>query len=384
MGFLFPSFRAFDKGCVGGGLTERVAGNATSSPLASRSLNRSRGRVPVSLANVELEAVNEDVLPVTVVVPSWRRPLWLGQCLTRLLTLRPSPDRILVVGRPDDVATIEVVREHGGAIDWAGVDRPGYVAPLRAALRAVTTPYLAVIDDDAEPLNDDWLAQLFAPIIGDDVACVGGRVVEASRPSEHTRSSAGKLSWFGRIGGGTGRRTDTGPVDLCALPEGNWLWRVDVLKSLQIPSIFDEGDASMYGCEMCLQANRRGWRTTYTSAAPVLHHSAPRAVGSTSRDDRAIGAYGYTRNMTYIALNHFGWRRPFFLVWSTVIGDSAYLGLMSAVREWARRRLTAGVLVASAAGRAAGLRYWINERLSLLKSVHPRQDRPELAEDKHS
>jgi GT2 family glycosyltransferase len=226
----------------------------------------------------------------------------------------------------------------------------------------VATPFVAVIDDDAEPADQDWLLRLYEHVARPGVACVGGQVVDPSTAGSEPARSAGRLSWYGRIAGNAGRRSDPEPVDLCALPEGNWAWRTDVLRDLAIDQIFDLGDASMYGCDLCLQAQKRGWRTLYVSDARIIHHAAPRDDSVLARDDRAAAVYGYTRNMTYIALTHFGWRRVPFAIWSTFVGDSAFLGVASALRETLLKRLTPGIVRASMRGRVDGVRSWRGAR----------------------
>lgn len=301
------------------------------------------------------------MLPVTVIIPSWRRSEWLARCVSALKSLDPAPVRIVVVGRPDDQPTRAVADELG--VEWIPVLRPGHVEPLRAALRHVETDHVAVIDDDAEPKTSDWLLRLYEGFKLPNVACVGGGVIDPSVSfSKAPSRAAGRVSWYGRIAGNSARREDPEPVDLSTLPEGNWLWRTGVLRSLHIDCIFDEGDASMYGCDLCLQAQAAGWRTIYVSDAKIIHHTAPRDDSHLSRTDRPAATYGYTRNMTYIALKHFGLRRVPFVLWSTLIGDSAFLGLAAAARQTARGQLNMRVVRASLMGRFDGLRFWLSAR----------------------
>jgi GT2 family glycosyltransferase len=273
--------------------------------------------------------------------------------------LSPAPERIVVVGRPDDPESRAVADEFDG-VDWLTVSSTGFVAPIRRAIDAVTSDFLAVIDDDAEPVSPDWLARLFETVNVGDVACAGSQVREASAPQQRVTSRSGRTTWYGRIIGNVGGRLDTVPVDVDSLPEGNWIWRASVLKALTIGEVFDRGDASMYGYDLCLQAKQAGWRVHYTSEAPINHYSAPRGDSQAiHRTDVARLKYSYARNSTYIAFSRLGRRLPLFLLWSTFVGDSGLPGVAVAVRDAFRGQLAIRVLVASYAGRIAGLRFWL-------------------------
>jgi hypothetical protein len=238
------------------------------------------------------------------------------------------------------------------------VSKPGYVEPIRLAIELVTTPLLAVIDDDAEPASEGWLGSLCRELDDPSVACVGGRVVNVGLPARRVPRRAGQMTWFGQLGGNVGARSDSRSVDVDAIPEGNCLWRTSMLRQLRIDPIFDDGDATMYGFDLCQQAKALNSRVVFSSAAAILHHLAPRGSDSaTHRSDRARQVYSYTRNMTYLTIKHFKWRLPVFVLWSNLVGDSAYLGVLSWLRELTRGRMTRAITSATIRGRLAGLRW---------------------------
>lgn len=288
--------------------------------------------------------------------------MWLRNCLDRVFQLSPTPVRVLVVGRGEDIESKSVVDEFPGA-DWVEVATAGFVAPIRVAIEATTSEFLAVIDDDAEPTNPDWLAQLFDVARATGVACVGSRVIEETVSQRIVTSRSGCITWYGRILGNVAGRQDELPVEVDTLPEGNWIWRTEVLRGLAIGDVFDDGDASMYGCDLCQQAKAAGWKVLYTREAPINHYSAPRGDSSAiDRGDRARLAYTYARNVTYIGWCHFGWRLPAFLIWSTLVGDSGMPGLAVTIRDVARSSGHGHVLRASFLGRIAGTRAWVRGR----------------------
>lgn len=302
----------------------------------------------------------DELLPVTVVVPTWRRPDWLRNCLDGLLAQMPQPERVLVVARPDDFETLEVLRSYGDQVDLTEVCSPGHVAPIRAALKAVQSPVMMIIDDDARPLRSDWVRTLYEAVSRPRVGVVGSRVVEENVVRRVTKNS-GRVTWTGRVVANVAGRNDEAPVEVDCLPEGNWAWRTELLRSLRIGAIFDEGDASMYGLDLCLQARQLGWSVQFVSGAPIRHYSAPR-VAAPERTDRNNAVASYTRNVTYVALSRFGSRRAAFVLWSTVVGDSAIYGLLSFALDLARGRVRPATAIYAVRGRLAGIEYWRRER----------------------
>lgn len=302
-------------------------------------------------------------LPATVVIPTWQRPEWLQKCIAAVEAQQPAPERILVVGRNEDAESRNVVAAAGRKVDWAEVSVPGHVDPIRVAKAQIRSEVVIVIDDDALPTNPNWAQTLVSSVMRDGVACVGSKVEEMTNVTRRVRRNAGRITWYGRPIGNVAARDDRSPFAVDGLPEGNWAWRADVLKSLEVACVFDLGDGALYGVDLCQQAKRLGWQVEYFAGAPVNHYSAPRA-GVAARSDRAAGAYSYARNLTFIAFRHFGWRRPVFLVWSTLLGDSGIYGLASAVLALLRGRASWPVVLASFRGRVAGVREW-------RASVHP-------------
>lgn len=296
-------------------------------------------------------------LPVTVVVPTVARPDWLRRCLNAVLAQEPPAERILVVGRTEDSATVDVVRDFSSRVDWASVSISGHVDPVRVAIRECKSEFIAFIDDDAEPLHTDWLANLLSVLRDGKVGLVGSRVVDSTPRPQRVRRSAGRVTWFGRPIGNAGSRTDAYPVDVDMVPEGNSMWRFCALREIGIDAAWDEGDAALYGLDLALCAKRDGWRVVFTSAAPILHHLAPRLDETGSRSDPLHRTRVFARSITYIAMKHYRLRLVPFAVWSTLIGDSSLVGGASAIFLRVRRGQR-GLVVASWRGRADGLRAW--------------------------
>jgi len=302
-------------------------------------------------------------MPVTVVVPTWRRPDLLQRCLEGVIAQDPAADEILVVARPDDAATLDVIEARAGSpgVRWVEVTEPGYVPPVRAGLAAATGDLVAFIDDDAVP-EQGWLRALSAPFADHRVACVGG-LVDTPGTVGVVHADAGRMRWYGKHIGNLGLVTADAPFEVDGVLEGNSMWRAEVLRDLEFLGAFAADDAPLYGLDLSLQAKSRGWKVVYTSDAAIRHTPGPRPGGSPDRSDRACAIRSYSRNMTLIGLRHMrGLARVAFATWWWLIGERASYGLVTALIDGSRGALARGYVTASFAGKADGMRAWLQTR----------------------
>jgi glycosyltransferase involved in cell wall biosynthesis/GT2 family glycosyltransferase len=298
---------------------------------------------------------------VSVIVPTWRRAFWLERCLRAIAEQDRKPDEVIVVGRSEDISSRDVVQRVRPSLStplrWIEIDRGGHVAPVRRGLVEASGNVAAFLDDDAEP-ESGWLASLLATLALPKVACVGGRMLTAHFTGK-IRPDPGQIRWYGRHIGNISEVDGAGPIDVAAVVEGNWAWRIDVLRALEFDSVLDFDDASMYGLDLCLQAKAMGYRVVYEPRARVVHHAAPRDP-TLDRLDRAARTRAYSRNYTYLALKHFrGVQRTAFLVWWWLVGERGAYGALSAAADLLIQGKVVIPVVSSAyAGRRAGLREW--------------------------
>ena len=135
--------------------------------------------------------------PITVVVPTYRRPDLLRRCLTALSgqTLPTQQFAVIVVddGNDPTVAVLvgDVSRESGLQLTYLGQpQRRGPAAARNRGWRMATTPVIAFTDDDCIP-RPDWLSAALTQFRA-GAQVVTGRVVMPlpDQPTAHDRTTA--------------------------------------------------------------------------------------------------------------------------------------------------------------------------------------------------
>ncbi|MDQ2791113.1 MAG: glycosyl transferase [Pseudonocardiales bacterium] len=112
----------------------------------------------------------------TVVVVTWRGRGLIGPCLDALAA-QTRPHRVLVV---DNASTDGTAQEIAGHLVEPQVLRlarnAGYAGALAAALPQISTPFMAWLNDDAQP-EPGWLAALEQALDNDDSAAAAASVL---------------------------------------------------------------------------------------------------------------------------------------------------------------------------------------------------------------
>jgi glycosyltransferase involved in cell wall biosynthesis len=207
---------------------------------------------------------------VDVVVPSFRRPVALGQCLAGLAAQERAPDRILVAARPEDTPTWDVAADASRHLPVVvvPVDEAGLVPALVAGVAATQQPRVAFTDDDAIP-HPHWLQGLIALLDEPGVGVAGGRDLVPGE-LEPRRHNVGTLASWGRFSGD--HHLGRGPArDVHVVKGVNMAFREDAL-AVPRPDALQGVGTQMHTEEMmCAWARARGWRVRYDPAVTVDH-----------------------------------------------------------------------------------------------------------------
>ncbi|MFO7692345.1 MAG: glycosyltransferase family A protein [Vicinamibacterales bacterium] len=126
---------------------------------------------------------------VSVIIPSYGRPVQLSACLRSVVAsdFPPGPFEVLVVDDGNAERLEEQVEPPSGAADVTWIRLPenrGPAAARNAGAHAARGRCLAFIDDDCVA-GPAWLARLFASSAANPGAAVGGRVVDGSGGNLH-------------------------------------------------------------------------------------------------------------------------------------------------------------------------------------------------------
>jgi cellulose synthase/poly-beta-1,6-N-acetylglucosamine synthase-like glycosyltransferase len=240
---------------------------------------------------------------VSVIVPSYGRPVELSRCLAALACQTTAPEEILVVIREGDEETAAVA----GAASARNartvvVSSPGQVEAQNAGLRQATGDVVAFTDDDAEP-SPSWVERIaitFAaqPTLG----ALGGRDLVPGPPETVDRwvERVGQVSWFGRRVGNHHLRSKSQRVQF--LKGVNMAFRRAALPDFD-PRLRGQGTGSANDMDVSLAAWACGWEVTYDPQLVVVHHAAPRSGSDRVRKPFAE-LVDEAHNETYVLLKH--------------------------------------------------------------------------------
>jgi glycosyltransferase involved in cell wall biosynthesis len=302
---------------------------------------------------------------VSVIVPTYKRPESLSHCLDALAAQDTQPDEILVVVRPEDYATLDVVQRHAGAAFTIPIERPGVVAAMNAGADASSGDVVALTDDDSRPYPD-WISRLVTTYASDPaIGAVGGRdwVYHGDRLEDGAQPVVGMIDWFGRLTGN--HHLGVGPPrDVEVLKGVNLSMRGDLLRQLR----FDErlrgvGTEHHWELVLCLRLRRMGYRIVYDPAIAVEHRPQPRVEGRRSLDTPRA-ACDASHNETLALLEHLpGCQQVPYLFWTVAVGTGGAPGLARALRFPGRWPLFLGALT----GRILGLYTYLRSRRYLAK-----------------
>jgi GT2 family glycosyltransferase len=118
-------------------------------------------------------------LSVTIIVPTYNRPVRLAQCLAKLARLEGGPYRTIVVDDGGERPVDAICQPYRGWVELVRRANGGPAAARNTGAHAARgADLLAFIDDDCSPQRD-WIVRLVAAHGGVRDRLVGGRVDNA-------------------------------------------------------------------------------------------------------------------------------------------------------------------------------------------------------------
>jgi GT2 family glycosyltransferase len=308
---------------------------------------------------------------VAVLVPTYGRPESLRKCLAGLAAQERRPDRVIVVARPDDAPTQQVLDAARAELplDRVPVERPGQVAALNAGLERLREDVVAITDDDCVPRRD-WLARIERHFAADPrLGGVGGRdwLRQDGAPIVAERRVVGRMLWYGRFIGlhhlGTGR-----PREVDFLKGANMSYRGSALAGLRFDTHLRGAGTEQYNDWVFgLAVKASGWRLVFDPPVAVDHDEAARGEGNPRFAAVPRVAAEHAHNQTYGAARYLPARRLVaHLLYSGLVGTTTSPGLALLLLNLLWRREPLGVSVRrfrlSQQARAAAVRTAVRER----------------------
>src|SRR5437763_1464690 len=127
---------------------------------------------------------------IDVVLPTYRRPELLEQCLHAIALQKYHPAAVIVVVRIDDhdsKTVLATIASDLSPLVVVEINDPGVIAAMSAGVARSSAPLIAFTDDDARP-RPDWISRIVAHFDDPTVGGVGGRDVIAGQEHPLTES----------------------------------------------------------------------------------------------------------------------------------------------------------------------------------------------------
>jgi GT2 family glycosyltransferase len=248
---------------------------------------------------------------VTIIVVNWNGRHQLEPCLSALRAQTYPAREIIVVDNGSTDGSVEYMAAHFPEVRVISVQtNRGFAVANNIAIRASTSDYVALINNDAEA-DADWLANMIAVAEADQsIGMVACKMLFADRPAIINSTGVcvdrAGIAWD-RAGGQPDTNPAADPLEIFGPCAGAALYRRSMLDAI---GLFDE-EFFMYleDVDLDWRARRAGWRCYYVPSARVLHHhSASAGEGSPFK------SFQLGRNKLWLIVKNY----PFRALWRYV------------------------------------------------------------------
>jgi cellulose synthase/poly-beta-1,6-N-acetylglucosamine synthase-like glycosyltransferase len=281
---------------------------------------------------IEGSTLSNKVTRISVLVPTYRRPLDLDRCLGAIAAQIRLADRVMVVARTGDSETCRIAAQWQDRLplEIVEVEMPGQVHALNAGLARCTGDVVAITDDDAAP-RPDWLQRIQEHFRADpNVGGVGGRdwVHENGGVVTGEEHRVGEFLWYGRavgnhhLGFGPARQVDF-------LKGANCSFRMTAIGRNGFDGRLRGSGAQVHNdLAASLAVQRKGWKIIYDPLVAVDHFPAQRFDEDARDNFDAAAAANRIYNFRLAVISGLPvWRRAPVLLWFRCIGTKASPGL---------------------------------------------------------
>ena len=321
------------------------------------------------------------MLQVSILIVNWNGAHLLARCLPGVLAQTWADAEVVVWDNGSTDGSADWVEAHYPPARVLRGDRNlGFAGGNNAAIRATDSPFVAMLNNDAEP-DPTWLSALMGAMASaPDVGMCASKMVRADDPS--TMDACGievdraGIAW-NRYSGESDHQDETAPYEVFGPCAGAALYRRAMLEQV---GAFDEDYFAYYeDVDLAWRARRAGWRCLYVPGARVMHRHS-----STGQEGSPFKGYHLGRNKVWTLIKNYPWpdwlrALPTIIAYDTAAwgyalahGDPHPLrGRVAALRQWPRfapkrRAIQAGgerVELAPLVGMLG--RFWVHRRRAL-------------------
>lgn len=275
---------------------------------------------------------------ISVIVPTYRRPLDLRKCLEALKRQTRTADEVIVIVRNTDSETrsfLETFDSESLPLAIADVTVPGQVAALNKGLEQSKGEIIAITDDDGVPYPS-WLERIEYHFASDrHVGGVGGRdwMYINNQLVEGKSELVGKVQLFGRTIGrhhlGIGQ-----PREVEILKGANMSYRRSAISNLRFDTrLLGTGAEVHNDLAFSLSIKKAGWKLIYDPQVEIDHYHGKRFDEDRRGEFNRTARFNEVFNHTLVLLDYLPpWRRAIFLIWTVLVGTRKGYGLV----QWLR------------------------------------------------
>ena len=276
---------------------------------------------------------------ITVIIPTYRRPKYLHNCLTGFKQQTRLADEILLMVRDTDDLTWGFLSDFNAEslpLKTLTVKVTGVIAAMNLGLAAAGGDIVCFIDDDAVPHND-WLAKIEAHFLADPkLVGLGGRdriYLGTEKLIEDRKPIVGKLQWFGRMianhQSGIGE-----PREVDFLKGVNMSYRRKAIENMSFDRRMKGTGAQVhFEVSFGLSLKRAGCKLLYDPEVVVDHYLAERFDEDLRDRFNPVAFFNEVHNETLAIVEHFPvHRRIIFAVWAILVGTRKAFGLVQLIR----------------------------------------------------
>jgi len=229
---------------------------------------------------------------VSLIIPTHNAVALLRQCVESVVALTSYPryEILIVDNRSDDPEALAYLRELGKRPNVRVLrdDRPfNYSAMNNAAVRSANGTVIALLNNDVEVLNGDWLSEMVSHAMRSGVGAVGAKLLYSDQTIQHAgivlgvhgiaghahrfvaRSSAGYCGRAALV------QSFSAVTGACLVVRKELYERVGGLDEQVLAVACNDVD-------FCLRLTKAGYRTVWTPYAELYHYeSATRGLDTT-------------------------------------------------------------------------------------------------------